>query len=275
MKHMCAIEIERIKSKLSSSAAPTPPPSSASSNPSNTTVYFEHQQSQQHHHHQQQQQHTLHQAGSSLYQSTKVEEGGVAQDLLFPPWTPANYSSYYETSGHVGLPEITAISASNKTGASLEQQRFAKLAELAGEGELPQYASDAGAAGAMDTYESRYSGMSPRIRAGSDASSLRISRHTPVGAPATADDAILPTMQATVMQQHQQRGSRTTASVTETLPANTSHLCDSSATAVTMNSYEKAAVCLVILNEGSCIIVSPKHGCIIECKIPIVFCKFR
>ncbi|KAL5966467.1 Nuclear receptor ROR-beta [Taenia solium] len=248
VKHMCAIEIERIKSKLGASAAPTPPPSSGSSNPSNTTVYFEHQQSQQHqhHHHQQQQEHTLHQTGSSLYQSTKVEEGGVTQDLLFPPWTPANYPSYYETSGHVGLPEITAISASNKTGASLEQQRFAKLAELAGESELPQYASAAGAAEAMDTYESRYSGMSPRIRAGSDASSLRGSRHTPIGASASADDPILPTMQAAAMQQQQQRGSRTTTSATETLPASASHLCDSSTAAVTMSSYEKAALSSLI-----------------------------
>ncbi|VDM16170.1 unnamed protein product [Hydatigera taeniaeformis] len=251
VKHMCAIEIERIKSKLSSSAVPTPPPSSGSSNPSNTTVYFEHQQQQQHQHHQhqQQQQHTLHQTGNSLYQSTKVEESGVTQDLLFPPWTPSNYPSYYETSSHVGLPEITAISTSNKTGAGLEQQRFAKLAELAGDNEMPQYTSAAGTAGAMDIYDSRYSGVTPRIRAGSDASSLRGPRHTPVGATAGADDPVLPSIQATAIQQQQQqqqRETRATASVAGALPTNASHLCDSSASAVTMSSYEKAALSSLI-----------------------------
>ncbi|KAH9284012.1 Nuclear receptor ROR-alpha [Echinococcus granulosus] len=242
-------EIERIKSKLSSSTTQTPPPSSGLSNPSNTTVYFEHQQQQQrqHHHHQQQQQQTLQQTGSSLYHPTKVEESGATQDLLFPPWTPANYPSYYETTGHVGLPEITAISPSNKTDASLEQQRFAKLAELAGESEMPQYASAAGVAAAIDTYGSRYSGVTPRIRAGSDASSLRGPRHNPVGASASPDDPILPTMQTTAMQQQQhQQGSGTTASATATLPTNTSHLYNSSASAVTMSSYEKAALSSLI-----------------------------
>ncbi|VDD74272.1 unnamed protein product [Mesocestoides corti] len=214
VKHMCAIEIERIKSKLSSSTAPTPPPSSATSNPANSTAYFD----------QHQQQSSVDQTSAALYQSTKVDENNNAPELLFPPWPTASYP-YYDTTGHVSLPEITAIS---KTGSTLEHQRFAKLAELAGEGDATPYPGVFPEA--MDTYESRY-GDVVRVRAGSDAGSLRGQRQTSAGT-SSSEDLLVPTVQAT------------TSAIT--LPASTSHLYESSATAVTMSTYEQAALSSLI-----------------------------
>lgn len=222
---MCAIEIERIKSKLSSSTAQTPPPSSGSSNPSSQTPYFEHHQQNQSHpqpHHLR----SLQQPNVPLYQSAKVEESGVSPEILFPPWPSANYHSYYDTgSGPVSLPEITAISVSNKATEPEQQQqhqRFAKLAELAGETET---------APAVESFENgRYGETSPRLRTGSEDAG---NGEEPLLHLTTA-------MQANAMQQQQQHQQR--QQVAETLTTNTTHLYDSSSNAVTISTYEQAAV---------------------------------
>ncbi|KAM3177454.1 hypothetical protein ACTXT7_004539 [Hymenolepis weldensis] len=236
VKHMCAIEIERIKSKLGSSTSQTtPPPPQSQQTPSN--YYEHHQQSQQQHLRSMQQQQAN---ASSLYnQSMKIEEG----EILFPPWTPATYHpSYYETTGgHVGLPEITAIKSGGNV-AEQQQQRFAKLAELAGETDVGSgYVAAAAAAAvaaaaidnrSIDNYESRgvpYSAaeeiVNPRMRGRSDTHS--------------AEQSLLPSIQGVGNQQqpHQQQQSSVTSN------ANAVHLYDTSAA---MSSYEQAALSSLI-----------------------------
>lgn len=260
VKHMCAIEIERIKSKMSSSSAQTPPPPppphpppSSSTNPANpVAAYYEHHQ---------QLRSIQQQANTSLYnQSIKIEEG----EILFPPWTSAAYHpAYYEApGGHVGLPEITAIKSGGSSSDQQQQQRFAKLAELAGESEVDSgYAAAAAAAvaaAAMDSsaYESRvgsYTGVAeinpPRMRAGSDTSSL------------AREGSILPSIQGVAAQQQQQQIVTTSASSITTLPPNPTHLYDSSAAGAGICSYEQAAVSLPFFAQQNVFLMHFESSC--------------
>nr|CDS27504.1 nuclear receptor 2DBD gamma [Hymenolepis microstoma] len=230
VKHMCAIEIERIKSKLSSSASQTtPPPPHSQQTPSN--YYEHHQQSQQQHLRSMQHQQAN---ASSLYsQSMKIEEG----EILLPPWTPATYHpAYYETTGgHVGLPEITAIK-SGINSAEHQQQRFAKLAELAGEPNVGSgYVAAAAVAVAAAAIDNRsidnYEGRGVPYSVAGDIGNPRIRGRSDANRP---EQSLLPSIQGMTSQQQQ-------SSVTSN--ANTAHLYDNSAA---MSSYEQAALSSLI-----------------------------
>lgn len=244
---MCAIEIERIKSKLGTTASqttpPPPPPSQVQQTPSG---YYEHHQtghhaqSQQHLRSMPSQQQASNATSSTLYNpSMKIEEG----EIIFPSWTPASYNpSYYESAGsHVGLPDITAIKSGGSSADSQHQQRFAKLAELAGESDVGSgYVAAAAAAVAAAAIDNRsidaYEGRGVPYNAAGELGSARMRGR--LDSNRGGEQSILPSIQGMAGQQPNQQGNVNTN-------ANSMNLYDTSAA---MSSYEQAAVSLMFIS---------------------------
>lgn len=227
---MCAIEIERIKSKINtSSEAPSPITPTPQSHP--PVSYFDQQQQQHHSSH-----------PTPLYQSTtKIDEPHTNNELLFPPWaTNTSYTSQYYDGQGTSLPEITAISKSSVQHNHQHQQTFAKLAELAGgdvTGSTDALGSYTGGFTVapmeqLTSYGARYDSEG-RMRAGSDTSSLK-DGGTPA-AKTNSEEMVMPRQ----------------ATAPPPAPQPPSSLYDPSsaaAAAATITSYEQAAVSNTFIN---------------------------